>query len=335
MAADAEGAYVHADENILDPSGSGAYILHIDGRTGTEVWRTRAEQLGIASLEAGTLLVTNEVWTKARGLSSRSGKVLYGLDASSILLWRNRWLLMTDESMLVVDSANGSTLHTLKPLPVRPSDAGLVRIDGDVMLYQAEDRLQAVAYDLAREELLWQKPVLREIAERFGCAADVVMLRPMEPKVFLAHVRNDVLVGCSLTDASILWDMRVPYAAPAVPHRDRVYVMLSAEASESSPRLVCLDAVSGARVHDVAIAEMKSLDYADYGRVHEDHIAFGTRGGFIGLFRLEDARLAWWYRYIPKDTGVWAHTPVMAGERLYAAAEDGNLLIFEAASATI
>jgi hypothetical protein len=96
---------------------------------------------------------------------------------------------------------------------------------------------------------------------------------------------------------------------------------------------VCLDAVSGARVHDVAIAEMNSLDYADYGRVHEDHIAFGTRGGFIGLFRLEDARLAWWYRYTPKDTGVWAHTPVMAGERLYAAAEDGHLLIFEAASA--
>ena len=70
MAADAEGAYVHADENILDHSGSGAYILHIDGRTGTEVWRTPAERLGSASLEAGTLLVTNEVWTKARGLSS-------------------------------------------------------------------------------------------------------------------------------------------------------------------------------------------------------------------------------------------------------------------------
>jgi len=154
-------------------------------------------------------------------------------------------------------------------------------------------------------------------------------LRPMEPNLFLAHVRSSVVAGCSLRDGSILWDMAVPLQSPVVPHGDRVYVMLH-QGWQSPTRLVCLDATTGERVYDVVQPELDGLDFADYGRVHEDHIAFGTRGGLVGLFRLADGGLAWSYRYTVRHrTNVPVHTPVMADDRLYACADDGHLLIFE------
>ena len=296
------------------------------------MWRVPAERFRIASLAADNLLITNKTWTAARGLSIESGRVIYSLSAPNTWLWRNRWLLMTDDGLVLVDPATGETLERRSPLPVAPADTGLARIDGDVMLYQSEDKTQAVAYHLSRQELLWKRPLYREIAARCGCEADVLTLRPMEPNMFLAHVRSSVVAGCSLADGSILWDMAVPFSAPAVPHRDRVYVMLASETRESSPRLVCLDATTGARVYEVVQPEMDALDHADYGRVHEDHIAFGTRGGLVGLFRLADGGLAWSYRHTVRHrTNVWLHTPVMADERLYVCADDGHLLIFEAA----
>jgi outer membrane protein assembly factor BamB len=334
-----ESVFFTANEDILDHSGGHEFILRLSGRTGSEIWRVPADRFQIAwsteafaSVVAESLLVTNEGWTAARGISIESGRVLYSLNARKLRLWRNRWLLTTDDGLVLADPATGETLETRAPLPVAPSDAGLVRIDGDVILYQAEDNTQVVAYDLSRQALLWKRPLRREIAERFRCDVGVVVLRPMEPNIFLAHVTSRIVVGCSLADGSILWDMAVPFDSPVVPHRDRVYVMLAQEGRESSPRLVCLDAATGAWVYDVLQPELNVMDFASYGTIHEDHIGFGTRGGLVGLFRLSDGGLAWSYRYTLRLwTNVWLHTPVMADERLYVCADDGNLLIFEPA----
>jgi outer membrane protein assembly factor BamB len=320
LAAQGDSVFLKADEEIV----------RVVGHTGREVWRVPAEGFGIACVVADTLLITNKTWTAGRGISIESGRAIYSLSARNLWLWRDRWMLMKDGSVVFADPATGDALKTRSPLPLAPSDAGLVRIEGDVMLYQAEDNTQAVAYDLSRQEPLWKRPLPREIAERCGCEVGVVVLRPVEPKMFLAHVTSRVVAGCSLADGSILWDMAVPLQSPVVPHGDRVYVM--AHQSRASPRLVCLDAATGAQTYDVSQPELDGLDFADHGRVHGDHIAFGTRGGLVGLFRLADGGLAWSYRYtVRRRTSVWVHTPVVAEERMYACADDGNLLIFETA----
>ncbi len=337
LAVHGDSVFVTANEDVLDHSGRHEYILRLSGRSGNEIWRAPAERFQIAwstqgspSVVAGSLLVTNERWTAARGVSiesgrnpsTKSGQAQYSLDARKLRLWRNRWLLMRDDGMVLADAATGQTLESRLPLPVAPSDTGLVRIEGDVMLYQAEDDTQAVAYDVSRQDLLWIRPLKREIAERCGCEVNVVTLRPIEPNVLLAHVRSSVVAGCSLRDGSILWEMAVPLESPVVPHRDRVYVM--SHQNSGSPRMVCLDAATGTRLYDVIQPELDEMDIADYGMVlDEDHIGFGTRGGLVGLFRLRDGHLDWSYRY-----KVRLHTPVVMDERLYACADDGNLLIF-------
>ena len=309
-------------------AGNGAtHIVHLSAKTGRPMWKVRAEGFEVPSLTAENLLVANAAWTKGCGVSIEAGSMLYTLSASCLWLWRNRWLLMGDEGLVLASPATGQTVEVRASLPVAPSDAGFPRIDGQVMLYQAKDRTEVVAYDLSRQELLWKRPLRREIAERLGCDVQMVTLRPMEDRnVFLAHVQSRVVVGCSLADGSILWDMAVPFDSPVVPHRDRVYVMLAQEGRESSPRLVCLDAATGARVYDVLQRGLNVMDFASYGTVYEDYIGFGTRGGLIGLFRLADGGLAWSYRY-----KVPLYAPAMADERLYVCADDGNLLVFEPA----
>jgi len=216
--------------------------------------------------------------------------------------------------------------------PSRGELRGLQERKCALLAIEEVDGAQAVAYDLFRQELLWTRPLKREIAERCGCEVNVVTLRPMEPNVFLAHVTSRVVAGCSLRDGSILWDMAGPLDSPVVPYRGRVYVMLAQEGYQSSPRLVCLDAATGSKIYDVVQPELNAMDLASYGTVHEDHIGFGTRGGLVGLFRLADGGLAWSYRYTVRHrTNVPVHTPVMADDRLYACADDGHLLIFETA----
>jgi outer membrane protein assembly factor BamB len=229
------------------------------------------------------------------------------------------------DRLALVDAMDGKAVEMRAPLPIAPSDAGLTRIEGDLMLYQAEENTQVVAYDLSRQELLWKRPLRREIAERFGCDVGAVVLRPVGPDAFLAHVTSRIVVGCSLADGSILWDMAVPFDSPVVPYGDRVYVMLAEEGPGSSPRLICLDAATGARVYDVPQPELNAMDLASFGSVHEDYIGFGTRGGLVGLFRLADGGLAWSHRH-----KVRLYMPVMTDERLYVCTDDGNLLIFEA-----
>lgn len=335
--ASGEYVFVSANEDVLDSSGGHEHVWCVNGRTGSEVWKVPAERFDIAwstetcpSVVANTLLVRNEQWTMARGLSVESGRVLYTLNARKLRLWRNRWLLMGKDDLVVADSATGAILDRRAPLPIPSSSAGLVRIQGDVMLYEAEENTQVVAYDLARQSVLWSRPLKREIAERCGCEVNVVTLRPLDPNTFLAHVTSSVVVGGSLADGSILWDMTVQLEAPVVPHGDRVYVMQ--HVFRESPRLISLDAATGARVYDVVQHELHGMDITDYGRIHEDHIAFGTRSGLVGLFRLSDGHLAWSYRHTARGhSNVWLHAPAIAGDRLYACAGDGHLLIFEAA----
>ncbi len=291
------------------------------------MWRVPAEGFEVPSLTVEVLLVANATWTRGRGVSIEAGNTLYTLSANSLWLWRNRWMLMSDEGLVLASAATGQTVEVRAPLPVAPSDAGFPRIDGELMLYQAKGNTEVVAYDLSRQELLWKRPLRREIAQRFGCDVLMVTLRPMEAQhVFLAHVQSRVVVGCSLADGSILWDMAVPFDSPVVPYHDRVYVMLAQEGRESSPRLVCLDAATGARVYDVLQRELNVMDSAGYGSVSEEYIGFGTQGGLVGLFRLADGDLAWSYRYKAP-----LYMPAMADDRLFVCADDGNLLIFEPA----
>jgi outer membrane protein assembly factor BamB len=330
LAARGESVFLEANDDVLDSSGGAESIRRLNGRTGHEVWRVPADRLGIASVVGDNLFVTNGPWTSSRAISIESGRVVYGLNARQLWLWRNRWLLMTEAGLVVADPATGATLETRAPLPVSPSGAGVVSIDGDVMLYQVEDDTQAVAYDLSRQKLLWKRPLKREIAERSGCEVDAVTLRPMDPNVFLAHVRSTVVAGCSLKDGSILWDRVVQIEAPVVPHNDRVYVMQ--HVFQKSPRLICLDAVTGVPVYDVVQPELHGMDIAGYGRIYEDHIGFGTRGGLVGLFRLADGHLSWSYRYTERHrSNVPLHAPVIADDRLYTCAGDGHLLLFEPA----
>jgi len=298
-------------------------ILCIDANTSRTVWKVPAEGSDIASLVGEVLLATT--WRSARGISAESGRSLYVLNATRLRLWQSRWMSINSDGLTLIDAVTGGVLETRAPFPIAPSDLGLTRIDGEVMLYQAEENTQVVAYDLWRQQLLWKRSLRREIADRFGCDVGVVVLRPLECNVFLAHVTSRIVVGCSLADGAILWDMAVPFDSPVVPHRDRIYVMLAQEGSESSPRLVCLDAGTGARVYDVVQSELHGMDLASYGTVHGDYIGFGTRGGLVGLFRLADGGLAWSYRYKRR-----LYAPVMTDQRLYVCADDGNLLIFEA-----
>jgi outer membrane protein assembly factor BamB len=286
-----------------------------------------ADDYWTVALVGGVLIVANNTWTRGRGISTQDGRTLYALSAASLWLWRDCWVVMADDSLVLASATTGEILEKRAPLPLLPSDAGVARIEGDVVIYQAEKNTQVIAYDLSRQELLWKRPLRREIAARSGADEGTVVLRAVEPDLFVAHITNRVVAGCSLADGSILWDMAVPFQSPVVPYRDRVFVMLAQEGGRSSPRLVCLDAATGARVYDVDQPELSAMDLASYGTVYEDWIGFGTRGGLVGLFRLADGDLAWSYR-----DKVPLYLPVMADGRLYVSADDGSLLIFEPAT---
>jgi outer membrane protein assembly factor BamB len=316
LAADDAGVFLTAD----------ADLVHVSGRSGREVWRVPAEDSWVTSVTDGVLLVTT--WKSARGISTRSGDTLYRFSADRLRLWRDRWMMINENRLTLIDAVTGRAVEKRSPLPITPSHAGLTRIEGDVMLYQGEDNTQVVAYDLSRQKLLWKRSLQREIGERLGVDVGVMTLRPIEPDSFLAVTKSHV-VGCSLEDGRILWDMPAAFDSPALPHRDRVYVLLI-PGGRVSPRLVCVEAVTGVKVYDVVQSELDSMDIPSYGKIHDEYVGFGTRGGLLGLFRLADGGLAWSYRHTVRHrTNVPVHMPVIEGERLYACADDGNLLLFE------
>jgi outer membrane protein assembly factor BamB len=250
-------------------------------------------------------------------------------------------MLRNDGGMVVVSPSTGEVLQTNPPLPFIPSDGGLTRIEGDVMLYQAENNTQVVAYDLSRQQLLWSTPLRREIAELLACEVHYLRLRPVEPDRFLAIVDGHVL-GCSLADGSILWHRAAPFVQPGGPPmavvQGRLYWMTFADQHDAAGerladppapfRLSCIDATTGQALYDVETPERTTIDIPSWPAVHSGYIAFGetfTSQGLVTLHRLEDGKPLWSYRY---KTAVGK--PAMTDRGLLVCSDDGNLLIFDA-----
>jgi outer membrane protein assembly factor BamB len=312
-------------------------FFRIEAKTGKITWKVPLERFTVVRLVGEAVLVAGETWGEVRALSAESGKTLYKIVARELRLWRDRWLLLEPGSVAVASATTGEILERRGPLPHLLKD-GQVRIEGDVMLYEAEGDV-AVAYDLTRERLLWQRPLRQEIQERCGCEVTSVILKPIEPDRFLAKVQN-FLVGGSLADGSLLWHVPArsgsTSGAPTAIEQGRIYAMVSVSQHDEAGRplanppaayrLVCIEASTGKTVYDVERPERTAMDVPSVPVVHGGYIAFGvtfTRQSLLTLHRLEDGELVWSYRHKTRVT-----PRAMDDERLYAVA-DGNLLIFE------
>jgi hypothetical protein len=248
-------------------------------------------------------------------------------------------LRITPRATYVLDPVSGKTIEEMAPLSPFPIYS-LGRVSGDTAIYTT--RGGVAAYDLAREQRCWERPLAQEVIARVGFADEAVFLvRAIEPAFYLV-VTSRFLVGGSLGDGSIRWHAAAMYDSRlatgeggAVWHDGFVYATLSSDLHDANGRplanpplpfrLACLEASTGKVIYDVPRPEfVDALDHPSHGRIQGEYIACGSRKGLIALFRRNDGRLVWCDRHKEQT---W--TPVIEGNRLYVEANDGNILIYE------
>jgi outer membrane protein assembly factor BamB len=223
-----------------------------------------------------------------------------------------------DIGMVLGDPRTG---HILGPtaLVLRPNDV-FVRVCEDVLLVQDRNGDPFRAYDLVREEWLWERNLLADMKAQYRAWDDVPLplIKSSGPGLLVCR-RGKGLFGIGLRDGQLRWGVD-GFCRTINPHQSRVYVWGGTRPELHRDRFLCLDAGTGASIYEVPI-EVKG---PRPGALSDRHIVYTTRDGWMAAFRLSDGARVWSHQHKQ-----WLGGPVIAGNRLFVGAEDGYLYVFE------
>ena len=314
---------VSLGQPILGPGAiylAGRQIYRIDSNDLRIVWRKECELSLALFVLSNILFLTSGLELIA--LDPTSSETLWTRGSKGGFLWRDRLLTLEPDSAIIVDPSTGKAMERID-LPGRSAVHGF---NGDTLLYRiGEDGSVAAAYDLAERRLLWERPLLEETIKNYRAPGQTMNLTPGE-KTFVLTKADVGIFGCSMEDGRILWHHRAFVSRDApIAFNGRVYALTTGHVPtlQDAAKLICVDEFTGEKIYETEHKEF--LAYRpSRPTVYEDHVYFGSDGGFVFAFRLADGALVWRHR----TTGQ-TRQPTILEDRLYVTSDDGHLLFFE------
>lgn len=294
-------------------------IQRLDARNLRKRWSKYHEDCS-PGLVVGSFLIIGDGVTEA-ALGVDSGEVVWSAQSWGGPLWRGILLRYAPHGVAFVEPSTGEVLDRIEV----PGPASFHDLNEDTLLFTiGEDVRIAAAYDLAERKLLWQCRLLEETVNQYQASGDSITLLGGS-ETFIATKGDVGIFGCSMADGSILWHQRV-FVSYDVPFafQGRVYALSQGFPTRNEfAKFMCFDALTGEKIYETEHKEF--LAYRpSRPTVYEDHVYFGSDGGFVFAFRLADGALVWRHR----TTGqTWQ--PAIIEDRLYVTSDDGHLLLFE------
>jgi len=283
-------------------------------------WRVPAEGFEFWESYGNVILLFSFHTGRSRAMRP-DGTVVWTLEPKGRFGWE-RWRehlysVDVEGGIALADPATGQIVGRSALVP-RPNEV-LSTICEDVALVQDEHGDPFRAYDLRREKLLWECNLLADMKAKYNARDDVPfpLIKSSGPGLFVCR-RGKGLYGFTLDDGQLRWGLDV-VARTINTYESRIYVW-GATSDVRADRFLCLDAATGALIYEVPVKARGPRP----GAMSERHIAYAERSGSLVLFRLSDGALVWSYQHKQ-----WLGGPVIAANRLFVGAEDGNLLVFE------
>jgi outer membrane protein assembly factor BamB len=251
-----------------------------------------------------------------------SGDELWSRNSAGVFPWRDQLLTLDPHSVVILDPATGTVLDRME----LPGKSWIHGFAGDTLLYGIGEGLAVTAaYGLTERKLLWKRPLLEESVKDYKAPGESMTLAG-GTKAFVFAKANVGVFGCSMEDGHILWHQRA-FVSSDVPIaiNGRVYLLTEdfTPARQEFPKFICFDELTGERIYETEHKEFRAYR-PSRPSVCDDHIYFGSNGGFVFAFRLSDGELVWRHR----TTGqTWQ--PTVFENRLYVTSDDGHLLVFE------
>lgn len=330
-------------------------VLCFDRQSITLQWRVPSEDLSIALVHEGVLVLENGV--QVRGLSTADGRLLWTIprpqspsgDWCQLWLEGNRVHLVPQggEEERIVDVRSGASVETRPPsFPFGLISRGTIVEQGSLRIFWDRSRDVQGVWDTARSRLLWERSLYAEMGESCGeawprvgermTAADdapvkqVGTIRNAFGDAEVAVVRyGHFLFGYSLAKGEILWHagpLGVHLAKPVIAD-GRVYAVVIQQDPEPASNLLALDLETGRGVYDVRLGGVEAVE-SNPAVLTEDAMAWTFRHvGRMLLVRRSDGKVLWTQRY-KAEVGM----PLVDRDRLIFPAYDASLLVYEGLS---
>jgi outer membrane protein assembly factor BamB len=297
-------------------------LAKFDRKTLELQWRLPAEGFDFVDSCGDVVLLKSLHTARSRGLRA-DGSIAWTLERMGRVgwnLWRDHlYAIEGDIGMVLADPLSGQVVGP-NALVLRPNEV-FQGICEDVVLLQDRAGDPFRAYDLVREEVLWERNLLSEIRARYDARAREPMpqLKPAGPGLLVCSVSGSGLYGVDLRDGRLLWGFPV-ITRTINPAGGRIYVWATTSDLRVD-RFLCLAAATGERLYEVTV----KVEGPWLGAMSARHIVYTARSGFIGVFRLSDGLLVW----TPPGRMPRLGAPVIDGKRVFVPTDLGLLLVLD------